>query len=86
MNAQRTESMTILVKLARVVGYSLHAHVPRQALKSRCRDDNVRIGKCLRLLAKKGLVVAHPTHGETTWQLTRPGLTLALEKAQVTST
>jgi hypothetical protein len=64
-----------LTAVARATNYSLHAHVPQQAILAKFRNSGrERLKRKLRKLAHAGFIVLHPTAGETTWQLTRLGL------------
>lgn len=64
--------------LADACNWSLHAHVPLQAITRKfakhLRGD---VNKDLRRLRAKGYCFEHPTGRNTTWQLTNNGLTIA---------
>jgi hypothetical protein len=64
--------------VADACNYSLHAHVPIQAITSRFRTD-IRgdVKKTLRKLRKKGYCQEHPTFGSKTYNLTELGLVTA---------
>ena len=67
-----------LKALADACDYSLHAHVPTEAVTCRMakhlRGD---MKKALKTLSRLGYCIKHPTGGNTTWSLTLDGLTLA---------
>ncbi len=67
-----------LKALADACNYSLHAHVPTEAvtckMKKHLRGD---MKKALKELARLGYCLKHPTGGSTTWSLTPEGLNTA---------
>jgi hypothetical protein len=64
--------------LADACNYSLHAHVPTEAVTCRVAKNLRGEAKhALKELRKKGLCLKHPTGRSTTWQLTLEGLTTA---------
>ena len=67
-----------LKALADACNYSLHAHVPTEAVTCRFAK-NLRgdVKDTLKELQKRGLCLKHPTGGSTTWQLTLDGLYIA---------
>jgi hypothetical protein len=64
--------------LADACNWSLHAHVPIEAITGRMQR-NLRgdAKKALKKLRAKGYCVAHPTRGNLTYQLTFTGLNAA---------
>jgi hypothetical protein len=75
------DEQQLLMAVAHAVNFSLKGHVPKHAIMSKYRKD--RRGSAangLKLLNRAGLVAIHPTRGETTWQLTRNGLLLAMKQ------
>lgn len=64
-----------LKALAEACCWSLHAHVPREAVTGKfaghLRGD---VKKCLKKLRAKKLCIEHPTGRNVTWQLTVTGL------------
>lgn len=64
--------------LADACNYSLHAHVPTEAVTrgvvKHLRGDLI---KALKELNRKGLCIKHPTGRNTTWNLTPEGLAVA---------
>ena len=64
--------------LADACNYSLHAHVPTEAVTCRvAKNLRGEVKRALRELRRKGFCLKHPTGGSTTWQLTLEGLTTA---------
>jgi len=64
-----------LEALAYTCNYSLHAHVPAEAVMSRFRKHlRGEVRKMLKKLRAKGLCFEHPTGRNTTYQLTLMGL------------
>jgi len=58
--------------------YSLHAHVPTEAVTCRfAKNLRGEVKHALKELHKKGLCLKHPTGRSTTWQLTLEGLNVA---------
>jgi len=64
-----------LKALAHACNYSLHAHVPTEAVTT-CVPKHLRgdLKKALKELHRKGYCMKHPTGGTTTWNLTEFGL------------
>ena len=70
----------VLLKFYDLVKGSLNAHIPAQAVQSRFRSDQRGyIPKILKKLRRKGIIQAHPTGGEMTYQLTVQGRNLVKE-------
>jgi hypothetical protein len=68
----------VLLALADATHFNLGIHVSKHAVFSRFRKDNRgNVEKKLKTLARRGLVVKHPTGGEMTWNLSREGLVLS---------
>jgi hypothetical protein len=68
----------VLQALVLATKMSTKSHVPTQAVL--CRFAKGKRGdakKELLKIAKKGLIIKHPTRGGITWQLTRKGLFFA---------
>jgi hypothetical protein len=67
-----------LKALADACNYSLHAHVPTEAVTHRvAKNLRGEVKRALKELRKRGLCLIHPTGRSTTWQLTPEGLTVA---------
>ena len=75
--------MATLQALGDACNYSLHAHVPIEAVTRRFRT-NLRgdAKKALRNLRRKGLCSEHPTGRNRTWQLTPDGLNILKNNLQ----
>jgi hypothetical protein len=73
-----------LKALADACNWSLHAHVPIEAVTKRIQN-NLRgdAKKALRKLRAKGYCVVHPTGGNVTYQLTVIGLSAARENLSI---
>lgn len=70
--------VAVLRAVADACNYSLSAHVPEPAILKRCDKSVIKdIGKSLKKLHSKGLVIRHPTRGNMTYQLSQDGLMLA---------
>ena len=68
----------VLVALAEECGYSFHAHVPEgQVLRHFRSDLRGDARKELKELVKQGFAQRHPTGRNTTYNITRTGLTEA---------
>lgn len=64
-----------LVALASACGFSLHAHVPVNAVQARFpKHLRGEIPKALDRLRRAEKCQKHPTRGGITWELTRDGL------------
>ena len=69
------EEVRVLMALGSATGFTINAHVPKNAVSSRLRrDERGNVGKCLKILARKGLATKHPTGRQMTWNLSRDGL------------
>lgn len=67
-----------LKALAEACNYSLHAHVPTEAVTCKAKKHlRGEIKKALKQLARIGYCLKHPTGGCTTWSLTPDGLRAA---------
>jgi hypothetical protein len=78
-NLSDTEIAT-LVALAEACNFSLHAHPPEGLIMKKLPSIIRNSGdgrRALRRLHAMGLCHKHPTRGDTTYNLTREGLTIA---------
>ena len=77
--ALRQTDIAVLRAVADACHYSLGAHIAEQAILKRCNKNFVSkdIGKSLRKLHSKGLIIKHPTGRNITYNLSPEGLSLA---------
>jgi hypothetical protein len=77
------EEIATLVALAQVCNFDLKAHPP---LEHVCRKFPTHLRgdakKNLDRLRRKGLCQKHPTGGSTTWNITKPGIEIALKQLE----
>ena len=70
--------VAVAVALATACHYSLHRHIPVNAVQSKF-PKNLRgdVAKSLEVLRRRGLCQKHPTRGGVTWEISRDGLQFA---------
>jgi hypothetical protein len=79
-NDQEVE-LLVLSAVASVTDLNLKAHVPLQAILCKFkREHRGFVKKAMKRLAKTGYISSHPTRGELTWQLTRMGVGIIVNK------